>query len=77
MKNQTMTEIFDELDSMHLDLSHYSDKKIDTSLNINQLDGLIDSMIDSYGENDEAVQFYIQKRKELCNKIIKNISEKL
>ena len=76
MKNQTMTEIFDELDSMNLDLS-YSDQKIDTSLNINELDGLIDSMTEKYGQNDEAVQFYIKKRKELSNKIIKNISEKL
>lgn len=76
MKTQTMTEIFDELDSMNLDLS-YSDQKIDTSLDIYQLDALIGSMTEKYGQNDEAVQFYIKTKKELCNKIIKNISEKL
>jgi signal recognition particle GTPase len=76
MKTTTMTEIFSELDSMNLDLN-YSDQKIDTSLNIHELDALIDSMTEKYGQNDEAVQYYIEKRKELLNQIIENISEKL
>jgi hypothetical protein len=76
MKTTTMTEIFAELDLMNLDLN-YSDQKIDTSLNIHELDALIDSMTEEYGQNDEAVQYYIEKRKELLNQIIENISEKL
>ena len=76
MKTTTMTEIFAELDLMNLDLN-YSDQKIDTSLNIHELDALIDAMTEEYGQNDEAVQYYNEKRKELLNQIIENISEKL
>ncbi len=67
-------QIFRELEELFTETNPEELHKIARALTVEQLDVLIEGFIEKYGEEDEAVLFYKNKREELFGRMMATTS---
>lgn len=67
-------QIYKEIEYLFSETSPEELHKISKALTVEQLDALIEGFIEKYGEEDEAVLFYKNKREELFGRMMSTTS---
>jgi len=67
-------QIFRELEQLFTETNPEELHKIARALTVEQLDALIEGFIEKYGEEDEVVLFYKNKREELFGRMMATTS---